>query len=98
MDEMIPAQKRSAILRYLQYGCLLAVVLAELVFLSPMGQRSGLALVTVDYFLAIPAMAFLISKGKGWHPWCWVWECWFGFALPRAFGLILRERSLNPAE
>lgn len=71
MDEMIRAQKRRTILGNLQYGCLLAVVLAELVFLSPMGQRSGLALVTVDYFLAIPAMAFLMLtfargvNGKG---------------------------------
>ena len=48
MDEMMPAQKRSTIFRCLQYGCLLAIVLVELVFLSPMGQRSGLALVAVD--------------------------------------------------
>lgn len=102
MDEMIPAQKRSAILRYLQYGCLLAVVLAELVFLSPMGQRSGLALVTVDYFLAIPAMAFLMLsfardiKGKGLAPMVLGLGMLVWFCLAQGFRAYFERALIEP--
>lgn len=71
MIETLQSWKRESRIGKLQLLCVLAVVLAELVFLSPKGLQSGIAFATVDYLLAIPSLAFLMLcfargfQGKG---------------------------------
>ena len=66
MNELLRDWKKQPSIAKWQFFCLLTVVLVELVFLSPMGRMHGMTWVAVDYFLAIPAMAFLmLSIARG---------------------------------
>ena len=66
MNEMLRDWKKQTPVAKWQFFCLLIAVLVELVFLSPMGRVLGITWIAVDYFLAIPAMAFLmLSIARG---------------------------------
>ena len=66
MNDMLRDWKKQPPVAKWQFFCLLIAVLVELVFLSPMGRVLGITWIAVDYFLAIPAMAFLmLSIARG---------------------------------
>ena len=60
MKETIQSWKKEPRDKKLQYCCVLAMLLAELMFFSPPVLATGAAALCVDYFMVIPAGLFLL--------------------------------------
>lgn len=104
MNKTLQSWKQESRLGKLQLVCVLAVVVAELVFLSPKGLQSGIASVTVDYLLAIPALAFLMLcfargfKGKGITTMVLSLVMLFWFGLVQGIRAYFDISTLEPGE
>ena len=104
MNETLKSWKREPLVGKWQYFCLLVVAVVELVYMSPQAQKNGLAWVAVDYFLEIPAMAFLlltIARGirrQGWSTMLVSLVMLLWIALVQVMRVIRGLEQINPGE